>query len=256
VRLHVHSYGDAGSPAIVCVHGVTGHGERFRRLAQERLRDRHVVAVDLRGHGRSGYEPPWNIETHVDDLAETADRLGIGPAPWIGFSFGGRLVAELAHEHPARVERLALLDPALRLPPDFAQEAADGELAEVTFASPEEAIETRYAAGTLISTPRELLEEEMAQALVPIGDGRFRYRYSRAAAVGAWGEMARPAPPVAELPTLFVLGTESYVPNDEHVRRYRAALGDDLGLLEIRSGHSLLWDAFGETADAVARFVA
>ena len=30
VRLHTHEWGDPGAPPLVCLHGVTGHGERFR----------------------------------------------------------------------------------------------------------------------------------------------------------------------------------------------------------------------------------
>ena len=251
MRLHVHSYGDPAAAPVVCVHGVTGHGERFRRLAEERLPDRHVIAVDLRGHGRSGYEPPWSLETHVADLLETFD----GRAPWLGFSFGGRLVAELARRAPERVERLVLLDPALRLPPRQAYEAAEEERLGVSFGSPDEAIEARYDSGSVISTPREFLVEEMSRHLVQGGDGRWRFRYSHAAAVAAWGEMARPEAEIAQVPTLLVLGSESYVPNAEQVPRYRAALGDELRLAELRSGHSVLWDAFDETAGAVASFL-
>jgi lipase len=256
VRLHAHTYGDPGSPPVVCVHGVTGHGERFRRLAQERLPDRRVVAVDLRGHGRSGYEPPWDLGTQVHDLIETADSLGIGPAAWVGFSFGGRLVAELAAHDRDRVERLALLDPALQLPPEFAYEHADDERADLTFASAGEAIDARYESGSVISAPRAFLEEEMRQHLVRGDDGRYRFRYSKAAATAVWGEMARPAVEVASVPTLLVLGTQSYVPNDGQRERYSQALGHELVALEIESGHSVLWDAFGEAATAVAQFVA
>ena len=60
MRLHLHEWGDPGAPVVLCLHGVTGHGLRFRRLAEERLATRYrVLAPDLRGHGRSGWEPPW-----------------------------------------------------------------------------------------------------------------------------------------------------------------------------------------------------
>lgn len=238
----------------MCVHGVTGHGERFRRLAEEGLPGHRVIAVDLRGHGRSGYEPPWNLETHVDDLAETAHGHGLDRAAWIGFSFGGRLIAELALREPDLVERLALLDPALELTPEYALEAAEDERVEETFASADEAIDARYAVGTLISTPRATLEEEMRQHLERTPDGRLRQRYSRPAAIAAWGEMARPAPAPAPVPTLLLTGSESQVPNDPD--RYRRALGERAEIGEIRSGHSLLWDDFDATAAAVARFLA
>jgi lipase len=252
VRLHSHSYGDPSGPPVLCVHGVTGHGERFRKLAEERLPGHHAIAVDLRGHGRSGSEPPWNLGTHVDDLLETAPD---GRLAWIGFSFGGRLVAEVAHRFPERVDRIMLLDPALQLPAQQAYEAAEDERADVSFAGADEAIQARYDAGTLISAPRELLEEEMRQHLAEGDDGRLRFRYSRAAAIAAWGEMARPAVEVAPVPTLLVIGTQSYVQSDEQRRRYEQALGDDLRLVELQSGHTVLWDAFDETADAVASFL-
>src|SRR5256886_3331643 len=81
MMLHVHEWGDPAAPPLVCVHGVTGHGERFKRLAEERWGARfRVVAPDLRGHGRSGYEPPWTFSTLTADLVETLSALEIGRA--------------------------------------------------------------------------------------------------------------------------------------------------------------------------------
>src|SRR6266576_2650399 len=126
MRLHVRSWGDPEAPPLVCLHGVTGHGERFRRLAEQRWGERfHVLAPDLRGHGRSGYEPPWTISTHVADLIETVDALGIGRADWVGHSFGGRLVLELAARDPERIRRAVLLDPAIQILPHIALAASD-----------------------------------------------------------------------------------------------------------------------------------
>ena len=63
MRLNTHEWGDPSAPPVVCLHGVTGHGLRFRRLAEERLADRfHVVAADLRGHGHSTWDEPWDID--------------------------------------------------------------------------------------------------------------------------------------------------------------------------------------------------
>jgi lipase len=248
MRLHVHEYGDPAGPPLVCLHGVTGHGERFRKLGEERLAHRRVIAPDMRGHGRSAYDPPWDVETHVTDALETAEALGVGRADWIGFSWGGRVAAALAAAAPERVNRLVLLDPALTMPPEVSMEQAAEELADLSFATADEAIEERLASGTLFHTPRELLEEEMRDHLVRGDDGRLRPRYDRAAIIGIWGDMAHEAPPVADVPTLVLTGDRSWVAVD--LDRYRAAQTGS-----ISGGHALLWEDLDATATAVESFL-
>ena len=96
MQLHLHEWGHAEAPAVVCLHGVSAHGRRYRRLAEDRLARRfRVLAPDLRGHGRSGYEPPWSITTQLGDVVETIEATGAEPRVWIGHSYGARLILEL-----------------------------------------------------------------------------------------------------------------------------------------------------------------
>jgi lipase len=252
VVLHVNTWGDPGAPAIVCLHGVYAHGRRFRRLAEERLAARfRVVAPDLRGHGRSDFEPPWDLDTHVADLLETVPDGG----DWIGHSFGGRLALELAAREPGLVRRLVLLDPAIWVPPPVALERAEADRAERAFASPEEALESRIATARL--APRAALEEEVAEHLLRSEDGRWRWRFSQAATVAAYGEMAKPPPDFGEIrsPTLLVRGAETDVVPEVLVDACREGWGGPLEVLTVPGGHVPLWDAFDETADAVERFL-
>lgn len=256
MRLHQHVWGPADAPAVLCLHGVAAHGGRFRRLAEERLAARfHVRSLDLRGHGRSGWEEPWTIAAHLDDLVETAD----GPADWIGHSFGGRLVVELAARDPDLVRRAVLLDPALWIPADIARERADEQVPAPSFASPEEAVEARVAGtglGWLAHTPRTYVEEEVNEHLAESPDGRLRYRYSPEAVAAAYLEMATEPPPFGSVrvPTLLVLGSRSKLVSGAEVERYRAALGDLLRVVVASGGHIPLWDSFEETADAISGF--
>ncbi len=104
MRLHVHEWGEPDAPPLICLHGVTGHGERFKRLAEERWAARfHVIAPDLRGHGRSGYEPPWTFATHVADLVETIDALGIDQGR-LGRPFVRRPAHPRARRAPPRTD--------------------------------------------------------------------------------------------------------------------------------------------------------
>jgi lipase len=245
VRLSSRSWGPADGLLVVCLHGVTSHSGRYERLARERLADRRVVALDLRGHGGSGWEPPWDVETHLADLLETVDE----PATWIGHSFGGRLVAELAARRPERVERAVLLDPALHIAPATALEQAELIRLEARFSTVEEYADARIASGTILRAPRELLVEALVEDLVPADDGdRLRVHFCRSTIVAAWSEMASPAPPLPMCPTLVVLGEESWIP-------YEAADAPNVEVAKVPGGHTVLWDAFDETADAVAAFL-
>jgi lipase len=256
VKLYVHEWGDRDAPPVVCLHGITGHGRRFRKLAEERLTRPHVFAPDLRGHGRSHWNPPWTIEAHLDDLRETFTA----PATWIGHSFGGRLVIELAAREPELVERAVLLDPAIRVPVDYARQGAAEERAKQPFASVEEAIASRIESDDLMgpeTAPHEFLEEEMREHLMPGEDGLYRYRYSQEAVARAWLEMAARPPDFSRvrLSTLLVVGAASKLVSAGELELYRSALGELLDVAVVPGGHMVYWDAFDETAEAIDRFL-
>jgi lipase len=256
MELNLHEWGDPEAPVVVCLHGVNAHGRRFRRLAEERLAGRfRVLAPDLRGHGSSGWEPPWTIATHTHDVLETLDAAGVRRASWVGHSFGGRLILELAALAPERIKRAALLDPAIQLLPHVGYDFAERERVELSFESPDEAISARLDSGSL--APRELLEEEMADHLVRSRDGRFRFRYCQAAVVSLYGEMCTPppAPETLHAPTLLLHSGEFGLVRAEQIEAYRAALGIGLELAEVGGGHIVYWDAYAETAEAADRFL-
>jgi lipase len=258
MRLHVHEWGDADAAVLVCLHGVSAHGRRFRRLAEERLAKRfRVLAPDLRGHGRSGYEPPWNIATHLADVLETVDAAGAEqPVAWLGHSFGGRLVLELCAVEPQRVARTVLLDPAIQILPhvgfDFAEDAAR----DLSFATAEEAVEVRLASGHPPSPP-EFVEEEAGEHLLRWSDGRLRWRFSRAAAATIYGELCTEPPPPSTLctPALLVYASQFGLVRDEQLVQYVEELGERLEVVSVQGGHIVYWNAYAETADAVERFL-
>ena len=253
----MHEWGDPDGPPLVCLHGVTGHGERFRRLAEERWNGCRVIAPDLRGHGRSGWEPPWTIPTHLDDLVETTDALGLERAGWIGHSWGGRLVLELAAAYPERVSSAVLLDPAIQPLPGPSQHLAEVELDGGTVASVEEYVQQRLAASPLTSRADAERDAEQHFELQP--DGRLRRRSCQPAVVSVYGELVTPPPPPETLngiPTLLLYAPDFGLVREEQIAAYRDALGDKLEVLAVPGMHMVMWDAFEETATAVERFLA
>jgi lipase len=253
VTLALHEWGDAGAPRVVCLHGVTSHGRHFANLAAA-LPDLHVLAPDLLGHGSSPYEPPWDVETHLEAIVET---VGAAPAAIVGHSFGGRLGLEIAARAPKLVPKLVLLDPAVFLPPHVALAAAENARNERAYVSFDQAIDRRYEESRLHGAPRELLEAELREHLVLSDDGLYRYRYSQSAVVASYGEMASAPPPFeqARVPTLLVLGEHSYLPYDHLRGAHEEALGELLQVVTVSGGHTVLWDAFEETRAAVVAFL-
>jgi lipase len=259
-RLIVHRFGPpadrgAGVP-ILAIHGVKGHGRRFRRLAEEAWPDRTTLGVDLRGHGDSTWDPPWDVATHVADTLETLDAEGVGQVAVVGHSFGGCLATHLAAIAPDRVERFALLDPAIALPPARSTAEAEETRRDEGWLTREAAREARRADRP--EHAKDVVDEDLAAHLREDPDGRWRFRFSRSAVVVGWSEMARPPVSLAGfsgLGLLLVAGREDYV-----TPALRTVLERDLGTrLTVRTldvGHLVFWDAFEASAAIVAAFLA
>ena len=254
VRLHVHEFGPGAGRTVVALHGVTGLAQVFRRLA-DRLPEFRLVAPDLRGHGASGKEPPWDLSVHVRDLRETLDAMGISRAPFIGYSFGGRLAVELLVADRSRIEKLVLLDPALQMDPRDVTTRTEELLADPSYGSADEAIKARAA--TAPYAPPEHFQL-WSKDLVAGADGRLRLPFSRAAAIAILGELTTPPPPYSSLriPTLLIVGAESRMVKPAQTERYRYELGDFLEVKTVRARHQLIGDAADEIAAAVKEFLA
>ena len=253
--LQLHEWGDRAAPPVVALHGIGGFGRRFRKLAEEYLTDYRVVAPDLRGHGSSSWEPPWTISTHVSDVLETIEHAGIERAAFVGHSYGGRLILELADLAPERIERAALLDPAIELLPHVGYDFAERERRDGAFKEPEDAVDERLDFDS--ATPRPFVEEDAREHLERGRDGLYRYRYCRPAAVTAYGELCTPPPPPESLrtATLLVHAGEFGLVREEQLETYVTVLGERLEVVEVPGGHMVFWDAYEQTAAAVVGFL-
>jgi lipase len=212
-----------------------------------------VVSVDLRGHGDSGREPPWNTDTHVQDLIDTLDSLEIERVTWVGHSFGGLVAAVAGVRAPQRTESLVLLDPGFEVSPALALRNAEVERLDWSFATVDGAVNALLSSEGMVAAPEDVIRAFVEKDIQQGPDGRYRFRFSPAAAVVAWSEVTLPAPPIAKVPTLLVLATVTMV----HAGRmkYKSTLGDLLTEAVVPNGHNVLWEAPRETIDAVTRFL-
>lgn len=100
----------AGRPTLVLLHGWTATADLNWFPVYGPLAERHhVIALDLRGHGRGLRRPErFRLADCADDVAALAEALDLQCVIPVGYSMGG-LVAQLVwHRHPDRVAGLVL----------------------------------------------------------------------------------------------------------------------------------------------------
>lgn len=254
-ELHAYTFGPDDGPPVLALHGVTGHGLRWDRLAREGLPAHRVIAVDLRGHGHSPWEPPWGIEQHLEDLVDTLDVHRLQRVAVMGHSFGGMLATHLAQQAPERVERLVLLDPAIALDPAANAQRADDQRNPPSWPSLDAAIAARRE-----QRPPHAYADSDADVRAHLAqqpDGSFRFRFAPAAAVAAWSEMTRPRASLAglEVPTLLVRAGQEVFVSDALLAGLRDDLGPAFRVETLDTSHMLYWDSFEDTARLVRDFL-
>jgi pimeloyl-ACP methyl ester carboxylesterase len=105
---------DPGLPTIVFAHGAA-HDHCVWAL-QSRYFAHHghnALALDWPGHGRSAGEPLASVAALADWMIAVLDALNIERAALVGHSMGSLAALDAAGRHSERVEKLALLAPAV-----------------------------------------------------------------------------------------------------------------------------------------------
>ena len=185
MTLFTHAFGPArhevptGTPTVLAIHGLTGHGDRWRFLAAD-LPEVRILAPDLRGHGQSPFTPPWSFEANLDGLEDIVAIEDPTELVIVGHSFGGALAMRLAHRLAAsavRVRAVIALDPAQGLDPQRALEVSTLSLEHWDYADADAARSAKRAEGWAL-VPEYILEHEITTHLVPNSAGRVQWRVS------------------------------------------------------------------------------
>ena len=107
------AWGDPSRPPTLALHGWLDNAGSFSAIAPLLAKDHYVVAIDLRGHGRSSHLPAgtwYHYVDYFDDLRATLDHFGWPRATLFGHSLGGTLASLFAAAYPERVEALVLVE--------------------------------------------------------------------------------------------------------------------------------------------------
>jgi pimeloyl-ACP methyl ester carboxylesterase len=103
LSLYARDYAAHSGPArlpVICIHGLTRNSGDFDELAPWiASQGRRVIAVDVRGRGKSARDPnPAHYQplVYAGDIVKLAHDLGIERAVFIGTSMGGIITMTLA----------------------------------------------------------------------------------------------------------------------------------------------------------------
>jgi pimeloyl-ACP methyl ester carboxylesterase len=107
----------ASAPTVLLVHATGFHARCWDQVVAALPAGTHVIAPDMRGHGRSEKVEPYEWDSFGDDLKELVAYLGLEGAVGVGHSMGGHCVTQVAAAQPGVLARLLLLDPVI-LPPE------------------------------------------------------------------------------------------------------------------------------------------
>ncbi|MBK7162459.1 MAG: alpha/beta hydrolase [Sphingomonadales bacterium] len=119
-------------PTLLFLHATGFHARCWDAVINALPDYWHIIALDLRGHGRS-YRPgslnDWLMT--ANDVAEFVRAQITSAALVVGHSMGGFVAARAAAICPGRIEQLLLVDPVMMAPESYvAPVGADGSPAD------------------------------------------------------------------------------------------------------------------------------
>jgi len=125
LQLHARDYPAASGPArapVICLHGLTRNARDFEVLAPHiAAQGRRVLAVDVRGRGRSAWDPEparYVPPTYAADVLALMDALAISRAVFVGTSMGGLITMVLGAFRPSAVAGVVLNDIGPEIAPE------------------------------------------------------------------------------------------------------------------------------------------
>jgi pimeloyl-ACP methyl ester carboxylesterase len=252
VQLYAEEWGPGQGPVVVLVHGVVASSRTWWRLGPA-LAERgwRVLAVDLRGHGRSPRSPgPFGLDELGADLWETVDAVA-GGAPvralW-GHSLGALVAMAAARRRPGAVRQLVLEDPpgnqtadAAAVGRDIRADAAEARRDPAAFLARQRRDNPSWAEGDVLAREDVARCQDDVVAL-SVEDGLLPD-------LTAWvGEL--------EVPALLIVGAEaagSMIGGGERAVVLGTLPADRV--VELDAGHAVHREAFEGCLTAVTRWL-
>ena len=225
-----------GEVPVALVHGMGGDSRTWDGFARSLVRQgRSVIAVDLRGHGRSARARSYQFSELAQDVIGLCEHLGVEQLDLVGHSLGGVTSSLVAQGRPDLVRRLVLEEMPVPL-------QAGDPAPEVPQHRPT-VRELRNVAAGLLRNPRGVIAFD--RTLTDPAMEQFRSPNQR------WWENL----PRITAPTLFLRGARPGSMVDPRLLAHVTATVDEIEVRDFDCGHSIHRDRSREFAQAVVGFL-
>jgi len=225
LRIHYLEWGLGGKQPLIVLHGIARVARAFDHLAPHFASHYHVIAVDLRGHGDSGWDPQgaYLVEDYVSDIEALVAERGLRNIVLWGNSTGGRVAQVFAGLHPELVAAVIVEDVGPERPSAISDRRAKRMGREEDgWASVDELVAqlgTDYP-----RTPEPVLRNLALHGSKPRADGRIVWKRDPAILKGfvpteLWASVSK-----IKAPVIYVLGGASTIVPPETQAQLRQAL--------------------------------
>ena len=225
LQIHYLDWGNAGKQPLILLHGIARVAHTFDHVAPHFAKNYHVVAVDMRGHGDSGWHPQgaYLVEDYTSDIEALIEHLGLQDIVLWGASTGGRVAQMIAGRHPEWVSAVIVEDVGPERPAAISNRRGDRMAKEANgWASVDELL-----AQIIKDNPRT--SESVLRNLAHHGskaraDGRIVWKRDPAILKGfipteLWATVRK-----IKVPVIYVLGGASTIVPPETQEELRRAL--------------------------------
>ena len=157
-------------PSLFMVHATGFHARLWDDVIEKLPSNRHVIALEQRGHGRSEKVGADHWSTYGDDQATFLRALGLDNLIGVGHSMGAHGLVDAAAKTKC-FKSLLLLDPTIASPDTYAE--FDG--AQIDFSQLHPAAKRRNS----YASAQQMYDQLKQKSSFPLFDSRILHDYCR-----------------------------------------------------------------------------
>ncbi|MEQ1774487.1 MAG: alpha/beta hydrolase [Burkholderiales bacterium] len=225
LQIHYLDWGNTGKPPLILLHGIARVAHTFDHIAPHFTKDYHVIAIDMRGHGDSGWhaQGAYLVEDYTSDIEALIEQLGLRNIVLWGASTGGRVVQMIAGRHPEWVSAVIVEDVGPERPAAISNRRGDRMAKEANgWASVDELLAQIMKDNPRTDAP--VLRNLAQHGSMLRADGRVVWKRDPAILKGfvptdLWATVRK-----VKAPIVYVLGGASTIVPPETQRELKAAL--------------------------------